>query len=65
MIGGKGNPETFQIEPTVVDHVDGNNPLMQEEIFGPILPILTYQNIDEAINFVNQREKTISFLYLF
>ena len=60
----KGNPETLQIEPTVVDHVDGNNPLMQEEIFGPILPILTYQNIDEAIAFINQREKPLAF-YIF
>lgn len=64
VIGGKGNPETLQIEPTVVDHVDGNNPLMQEEIFGPILPILTYQNIDEAIAFINQREKPLAF-YIF
>lgn len=64
MIGGHRNLETLQIEPTVVDHVDGNNPLMQEEIFGPILPILTYQNIDEAIAFINQREKPLAF-YIF
>ena len=64
VIGGHRNLETLQIEPTVVDHVDGNNPLMQEEIFGPILPILTYQNIDEAIAFINQREKPLAF-YIF
>ena len=64
VIGGHRNLETLQIEPTVVDHVNGNNPLMQEEIFGPILPILTYQNIDEAIAFINQREKPLAF-YIF
>lgn len=64
VIGGNNNPDTLQIEPTVIDHVDGNNPLMQEEIFGPILPILTYQHIDEAIAFINQREKPLAF-YIF
>lgn len=64
LIGGTINPELFKISPTVVDHIDNNNPLMQEEIFGPILPIITYQNIDEAIDFINQREKPLAF-YIF
>lgn len=64
VIGGKGNHQTLQIEPTVVDHVDNYNPLMQEEIFGPILPIITYRTLDEAIDFINQREKPLAF-YIF
>lgn len=64
VIGGNGCLETQKIAPTVVDHVDGNNPLMQEEIFGPILPVLTYKTINEAITFINQREKPLAF-YIF
>ena len=64
VIGGKSNPKTLSIEPTVVDHVDKDNALMQEEIFGPILPIITYTNIDEAIAFINTREKPLAF-YIF
>lgn len=64
VIGGNYDLETMKIAPTVVDHVDAHNPLMQEEIFGPILPILTYETIDEAITFINQREKPLAF-YIF
>lgn len=64
IIGGQTNPKTLHIAPTLVDHVDGNNPLMQEEIFGPILPIITYRSLDEAIHFINQREKSLAF-YIF
>lgn len=64
IIGGQGDPETLKIEPTLVDNVHADNPLMQEEIFGPILPILTYQDIQEAIQFVNSREKPLAF-YIF
>lgn len=64
VIGGHSHQETLKIEPTLVDHIQADNPLMQEEIFGPILPILTYQNIDEAIHFINNREKPLAF-YIF
>lgn len=64
VIGGNCDLESMKIAPTVVDHVDFDNPLMQEEIFGPILPILTYKTIDEAITFINQREKPLAF-YIF
>lgn len=64
VIGGKGNSETLQIEPTLVDHVKEDNPLMQEEIFGPILPITTYQSLDEAIAYINKHEKPLAF-YIF
>ncbi|MFH0993156.1 MAG: aldehyde dehydrogenase family protein, partial [bacterium] len=62
VIGGTGND--LQIAPTVLDGVRPEDPVMQEEIFGPILPILTYHSYDEAIAFVNTREKPLA-LYLF
>lgn len=62
--GGKSNPNTLQIEPTVLDHVTPEDAIMQEEIFGPILPILTYKTIDEAEKFVTDREKPLA-LYIF
>lgn len=64
VIGGEYNKDTLMIAPTVVDHVDGNNALMHEEIFGPILPILTYHHLDDAISFINHREKPLAF-YIF
>ncbi|MCD7892149.1 MAG: aldehyde dehydrogenase [Erysipelotrichaceae bacterium] len=64
LYGGNSNPSTLKIAPTLVSINDTNNPLMQEEIFGPILPIITYNNIDEAIQFVNSREKPLAF-YIF
>ncbi len=64
LYGGNSNPSTLKIAPTLVSINDTNNPLMQEEIFGPILPIITYNNIDEVIEFVNSREKPLAF-YIF
>ena len=40
--GGRSKRKTLQIEPTIMDHIDFQDPVMQEEIFGPVLPILTY-----------------------
>lgn len=62
--GGQLKPETLQIAPTVLDKVTAEDPVMQEEIFGPVLPILTVKNIDEACRFIQQREKPLA-LYLF
>ncbi len=50
VFGGDVDPETFQIEPTVMDDVTFDDPVMQEEIFGPILPILVFDGIDEVIH---------------
>ena len=63
-IGGRTRRETLQIEPTVLDHVSPSSPVMQEEIFGPVLPVLTFTELSEVISFVNQREKPLA-LYLF
>ncbi len=62
--GGQGNPETLKIQPTILDHVSPEDPVMQEEIFGPILPILTYDSLDEAVDFINGRPHPLA-LYLF
>lgn len=62
--GGKFDADSLKIEPTVMDNVTPSDAVMQEEIFGPILPILTFDDIDEAISFVNKREKPLA-LYIF
>ncbi|MGN0297972.1 MAG: aldehyde dehydrogenase [Lachnospiraceae bacterium] len=62
--GGNSDPDTLQIEPTVMDNVTFEDAVMQEEIFGPIMPILTYQTIDEAIHQMNQMPHPLA-LYIF
>ena len=58
------NLETLQIEPTIMDYVTGNDAVMKEEIFGPIMPLITYDNLDEAECFIREREKPLA-LYVF
>lgn len=62
--GGVFDDEQHTMEPTVLIDVDPNSPVMQEEIFGPILPVLTWTRLDEAIDFVRSRPKPLA-LYLF
>lgn len=62
--GGKSDEAALKIEPAVLDNVSPEDAVMQEEIFGPIMPILTFEGIEEAIAFVNGREKPLA-LYLF
>lgn len=64
IIGGKGNNQTIQIEPTILDNINWDSLIMQEEIFGPLLPIITYNNLDEVIQKINQRPKPLA-LYFF
>lgn len=64
LIGGEHNPDTLQIAPTVVTQVSREDALMKEEIFGPILPILTYQSMDELETYLKAQEKPLA-LYLF
>jgi len=63
-IGGRSDEETRFMEPTIVTGVTWEDPLMQDELFGPILPILNVNSADEAINLINQREKPLA-LYVF
>jgi aldehyde dehydrogenase (NAD+) len=62
--GGDSNKETLQIGPTILNNVKSDDPVMQEEIFGPILPILTYKKIGEVVDFVQSRPHPLA-LYLF
>lgn len=54
-IGGKSDPEDLYIEPTILVNVKGDDPVMQDEIFGPILPIINVENAFDAIKFINSR----------
>ena len=56
VVGGEVNVEEKYIAPTVLIDVESDSPIMREEIFGPILPVLTYREIDDVIRFVNKRE---------
>ena len=62
--GGQINEADLYLAPTLMDNVALDAPLMQEEIFGPILPIIEYTNLEEAIAFVNERPKPLA-LYIF
>lgn len=63
-IGGGWDEETGKISPTVLVDVDPASPVMQEEIFAPILPVIPWQTLDEAIAFVQERPRPLA-LYLF
>ncbi|KAK0458933.1 NAD-aldehyde dehydrogenase [Desarmillaria tabescens] len=62
--GGKLDEATRYIQPTVVKDVSFDDPLMSEELFGPVLPIVPVDNIDEAIDFVNAHDHPLA-LYVF
>jgi len=62
--GGNSRRKDLYIAPTLIDQVSSDDPVMQEEIFGPILPLIEYDDIDEAIAFVNQRPRPLA-LYCF
>lgn len=62
--GGKTNADTLQIEPTVMSNVTWEDAVMGEEIFGPVLPILTFENINEVIKTVQSHDRPLA-LYIF
>lgn len=64
IMGGQINIDTQQIEPTIMDNVTWDDAVMQEEIFGPILPILTYRSLDEACKKIDSGKKPLA-LYIF
>jgi aldehyde dehydrogenase (NAD+) len=63
-VGGSCDPSNLRIEPAVVVDPDPDGPLMQNEIFGPVLPVITVKSLDDAIRFVNSRAKPLA-AYLF
>ena len=63
VFGGTTIAKERYIEPTLLADVRPDSAVMQEEIFGPILPMTTFENLEEAINFVNEREKPLALYY--
>ena len=63
VMGGDYDRSERYIAPTIIDHVDVDSPIMQEEIFGPIFPTVTFRTTDEAIHFVQKREKPLALYY--
>ena len=62
--GGYGKRDKLQIAPTLMDHVTWNDPIMQEEIFGPVLPVLEYEEFEEIFGLLADKPKPLA-LYLF
>ena len=63
VLGGKTDSGERYIAPTLLRNVSPSSPVMQEEIFGPILPMLTFERREEVINFINEREKPLALYY--
>lgn len=64
ILGGDSNEKTLQIAPTVLSPVTFEDAVMQEEIFGPLMPILTYDSLEEAIAKINSMQHPLA-LYIF
>jgi aldehyde dehydrogenase (NAD+) len=64
VLGGDSDASDLRLKPTVIVDPDPDEPLMSNEIFGPILPVISVQSLDDAIRFVNSRPKPLS-AYLF
>lgn len=63
VFGGHTDASERYFEPTVIDNVSPDSPVMQEEIFGPIFPVLTFSDIDEATDFIVSRPKPLALYY--
>ncbi|TAL32444.1 MAG: aldehyde dehydrogenase [Spirochaetes bacterium] len=61
--GGQRDPKDLFIAPTIIDNVKPGNSIMTEEIFGPVLPVMTFEKIDEVISFVNARPRPLALYY--
>ena len=64
LIGGSADRAARYIAPTVIDGITGTEPIMEDEIFGPLLPVIEYGDLSEAVAFVNSRPRPLA-LYLF
>lgn len=61
--GGEIDAKERFIDPTIIDEVKPDSLIMKEEIFGPILPVMTFENISEPIDYINKNEKPLAFYY--
>ncbi len=64
LLGGYGRKSTLQIAPTLLDGVTWASPIMQDEIFGPVLPVLEFSAMDEVVRTLQEKDKPLA-LYLF
>lgn len=64
VLGGASDADSLRIEPTIMDNVTFDDAVMQEEIFGPLMPILTFHSVEEAVNTVNAHMHPLA-LYIF
>ena len=62
-VGGNCDPKALRIEPTVLDNVTWDDPVMQEEIFGPVLPILTFKHFEELYPTLTAKDKPLAFYF--
>ena len=58
--GGSFNKDNCFVEPTLISGLPENSTLLQDEIFGPLLPLVTYKTIEEAVDYINAKEKPLS-----
>lgn len=63
VLGGESNESTLQIAPTVMDNVSWDDAVMQEEIFGPVLPVLTFDSYDELYRIMSSKPKPLAFYF--
>ncbi|CDQ39728.1 MULTISPECIES: aldehyde dehydrogenase [Virgibacillus] len=61
--GGESDRMSLKIEPTILDKITWEDPVMQEEIFGPILPVLTFKDIEDAVSMIRSKEKPLALYY--
>ncbi len=61
--GGSYDEEKLYIEPTILNHIHWEDPVMEEEIFGPILPVISFKNFTIAINTVSEQENRLPPIY--
>lgn len=64
VFGGETDQKDKYISPTFIENITPEHPIMQEEIFGPLLPIIEYEEIDEVIDYINDNPKPLA-LYIF
>ena len=63
LIGGRTDAQALQIEPTVIDGITPESPIMQEEIFGPLFPVMTYRTSEDVVRTVRSMEKPLALYY--
>ncbi|QSH40539.1 aldehyde dehydrogenase [Lentisphaerota bacterium ZTH] len=61
--GGESDPDDLYLAPTIIENVSSEDPVMQEEIFGPVLPVMTWDDFDEVLDFINSRPKPLAMYY--